>query len=152
MGYVKPRKFDAKGHIESVIHEADLKNGQWLVLGAIDEDNGDELVEVTLAEAGGEAEALLITSHIDYGYADYNIAEQVTKAGKAGRAFLHGKGNHFSFSEDLVAGAIVAGDDVAVGAGGLGIKKADEGEVVIGKAIGTEFDLNLGELTIVRIK
>lgn len=152
MAYVKPRKFKSNGHIESIVHSADLKNGQWLNLGVIDEEYGEEMVNVTLAEEGGEAEALLLTPHIDYGYVDYNIAEQVTKSGKAGRAMVCEKGNHFSFSADLVEAGIVAGDKVAVGANGLGVKKAIEGEVVVGTVIGTEYDLNLGELTIVRIK
>ena len=151
MAYVKANKFRSNGHIESIVHNEDLKNGQWVNLGVIDEENGAEMVLVTLPEEGQGADALLVHPHINYGWHDYNIADQVVKAGKAGRALVHERGNHFAFSADLAEGVSV-GDDVTVGANGLGVKTAGETDVVIGKAIGTEHDLNLGDFVIVRIK
>ena len=70
-----------------------------------------------------------------------------------GRAYIIEAGNTISFSEDLVAVGVAVGDDVAVGANGLGLIKADGvDDVVIGKVIGEDYLANIGELKIVRFK
>ena len=143
MAYTRPDKIKATAHIETIVHTADLKNGQFVNLGVIDETLGGEAVSVTLTPTTTKPDAILMTEHLNYGYPDYDIAKQVTKAGKMGRAYIIEAGNTISFSEDLVA----------VGANGLGLIKADGvDDVVIGKVIGEDYLANIGELKIVRFK
>lgn len=153
MAYTRPDKIKATAHIETIVHTADLKNGQFVNLGVIDEKLGGEAVSVTLTPTTTKPDAILMTEHLNYGYPDYDIAKQVTKAGKMGRAYIIEAGNTISFSEDLVAVDVAVGDDVAVGVNGLGLIKADGvDDVVIGKVIGEDYLANIGELKIVRFK
>lgn len=147
--YVRLDKISSAGHIETTISTEDLRNGQFVELGAIDESQGGEAVVVEKAEQGALVEALITTPHIDYGNTDYDIREAVTKAGKAGRAHIIQKGDIVSFLQEEV---IANGSEVAIGAGGFGVKLAEEGEEVIGKVIATEYQANIGDLTVVRFK
>lgn len=153
MAYVRLDKIKATAHIESVVHTENLKNGQFLDLGVLHEDLDGEAVKVTKTAEGGAKEALLVSEFLNYeGRADFDYTAQVTKAGKAGRAYILEAGNMLSFSTDLATGVAV-GDEVAVGADGLGIKKADGvDDEVIGIAIGEDYLANIGELVVVRIK
>ena len=152
MAYVRLDKIKATAHIESVVHSADLKNGQFLELGVIDETLGGEAVDVEMSTVDTKPEAILVTPHLDYGEINFDYAKQVTKAGKMGRAYILEAGNTLSFSADLVAGEPAVGDMVTVGESGLGIKKVTDSEVAIGKVIGTEYLANIGDLTVVRFK
>lgn len=153
MAYVRLDKIKNSAHIESIVHEEDLKNGQFLDLGVLHEDLDGEATEVTKTAEGGAYQALLVSEFLNYeGRADFDYAAQVTKAGKAGRAYILEPGNMISVTEDLINGTIAVGDDVAIGAEGLGFKKADVDEVVVGKAIGEDYLANIGELLVVRFK
>lgn len=154
--YIRLDKIKGSAHIETVVHTADLKNGQFVELGVADEALGGEAMGITPTAEGGAPEALITTVHLGYGHPDFDETLAVTKAGKAGRAHIIEKGDFVSFLDDIAGGvgALVVGDNVAVGANGLGIKKADEvaGDVVIGKVVRLDFMPNVGELVVVRFK
>ena len=150
--YVRQDKIKATAHVESVVSLVDLKNGQFVELGITDETLGGEAVGVEKTAEGAKPEAIILTVHIDQGYHDYNILDQVTKPGKAARAVILEKGDVLSFLTDI-AGGLVEGDQVAVAAGGLGVKKADGvDDVVIGKVIRLDYLANIGDLVVVRFK
>lgn len=154
MGYLRLDKVKATAHIESFVSETDVKNGQFVNIGAVLEDQGGEAVAIDKAVAGGGAEALVTTVQGVYqNTPDFDITKEVTKAGKAGRAHVLETGNVISFlvKNDEV-GLFTAGDDVAVGEGGLGIKLAEGEDRVIGKVQAIEFQQNIGDLVVVRIK
>lgn len=151
--YVREDKIKSSAHVESFVSAEDIKNGQFVELGAIDEELGGEVVAVTKSEKGKKPEAIVLTVHVNKGYVDYKETEQVTKAGKAGRAVILEKGDVLSFLEDIAgAGALVVGDEVTVAENGLGIAKAELEEEVIGKVIGLEYMPNVGDLVVVRFK
>lgn len=147
--FIRLDKIKASAHIETIVHKADLKNGQFVELGASSEGLGGEAVDITLTEEGKRPEAIVTTVHLDYGHPDYDETKQVTLAGKAGRAHIIEKGDMISFLVDMAEG-VEAGADVAVGANGLGIKVAEEADEVIGKAIRQDYMANIGDLVVVR--
>lgn len=152
MAYVRLDKVKNYAHIESVVHTADLKNGQFVELGILDEALGGEAVGIAVATEGKKPEAIIVSEFIDYGYPDFDYAKQVTKAGKLARAYVLEAGNTMSFSTDLVEAGLVAGDLVTVDADGLGIRKVVASEEVAGKVIGLDYLANVGDLTVVRFK
>lgn len=150
--FIRLDKIKNSAHIETIVHEQDLKNGQFVELGASDEALGGEAVSIVKTEEGTRPEAIVTTVHLGYGHPDFDEVEAVTKAGKAGRAHIIEHGDMISFLADLVTGVVEDGDDVAVGANGLGIKKAEEGNEVIGKIIRQDYMANVGDLVVVRLK
>lgn len=154
MGYLRLDKLKPSAHIESFVHTGDVANGQFVNIGALLEDQGGEAVAITKAAEGGKAEAIVTTVQGVYqNTPDFDITKEVTKAGKAGRAHVLETGNVISF---LVANDVVdqftAGADVAIGADGLGIKVAAEGDEVIGTVQAVELQHNIGDLVVVRFK
>lgn len=150
--FIRLDKIKSSAHIETIVHSEDLKNGQFVELGAADEALGGEAVLIEKTEAGERPEAIVTTVHLDYGHPDFEETEQVTKAGKAGRAHIIEHGDMISFLTDLVEGQVDNGDEVAVAADGLGIKKAEEEDEVIGKVIRQDYMANVGDLVVVRFK
>lgn len=150
--FIRLDKIKASAHIETIVHNADLKNGQFVELGASAEELGGEAVDITLTAEGERPEAIVTTVHLDYGHPDFDETTQVTKAGKAGRAHIIEKGDMISFlaEEGGLATGVKAGDDVAVGANGLGIKKSELEQEIIGKAIRVDYMPNIGDLVVVR--
>lgn len=150
--FIRLDKIKSSAHIETIVHNKDLKNGQFVELGASAEELGGEAVNIELTGEGTRPEAIVTTVHLSYGHPDFDIVDAVTKAGKAGRAHIIEHGDMIAFLTDLVAGSPAEGDDVAVGANGLGIKLAEEGEEVIGKVIRQDYMANVGDLVVVRFK
>lgn len=150
--FIRLDKIKDSAHIETIVHTKDLKNGQFVELGISDETLGGEAVLIEETEEGKRPEAIVTTVHIGYGHPDFDVLEAVTKAGKAGRAHIIEHGDIISFLDDMVAGEVVEGDEVTVGAGGLGIKKADVDDEVIGKVIRKDYMANVGDLVVVRFK
>lgn len=148
--YVRLDKIKPSAHIESVVSEAVLPNGQWVKFGALDEDLGGEAIKATKAVKGEKPEGLVTTVHVDYGHPDYNILDQVTKIGKVGRTHIVEEGNRFAFLKDMATGVAI-GDEVTVGEDGFGVAKAEVGNYVVGTAIGEDYLANIGDLVIVRI-
>lgn len=149
--FIRLDKIKKSAHIETVVHNEDLKNGQFVELGVADELLGGEAVAIEKTAEGARPEAIIATVHLGYGHPDYDETLAVTKAGKAGRAIIIEKGDVISFVSDLAQGLTV-GNDVAVGANGLGIKLAAEGEEVIGKVIREDYMAFIGDLVVVRFK
>ena len=148
--FIRLDKIKPSAHIETIVDaEKDLKNGQFVELGISAEELGGDAVNVVLTEEGARPEAIVTTVHMGYGHPDFSETEAVTKAGKAGRAHIIEKGDMISFLTDIATG-VVAGNDVAVGANGLGIKVAEEADEVIGKAIRVDYMANIGDLVVVR--
>lgn len=154
MAYVRLDKVKPAAHIESFVHDADLKNGQFVTIGATLPEHGGEAVGIELAAEGSEPEAIVTTVQGVYqNTADFDITKEVTKAGKAGRAHIVESGDVISFlvSPEELDG-FTEGDDTAIGADGLGVKVAGEGDQVIGKVLAKEFQNNVGDLLVVRFK
>lgn len=153
MAYVRLDKVKSSAHLESIVNGTDLVNGTFIELGAVDAMYDGEAVGVTMTAQGTAPEAILVTEFIDYGHPDYDYTEQVTKAGKMGRAYILERGNVMSFSSDLVPAGLVKGDLVAVGANGVGLIKADGvDDVVVGKVIDLDYLANVGDLVQIRFK
>lgn len=153
MSYVRLDKIKSSAHIETFVHNEDLKNGQFVKVGKILEEHGGEAVEVKKAASDAEAKAIVTTVHGVYQNGkDFDITKEVTKAGKAGRAHVIETGNVISFLvPNDKAKEFKAGDNVGIGDDGLGIKKADSGEG-IGQVQAVEFQPNVGDLVVVRFK
>lgn len=149
--YVRIDKFGGQDAIESFVSVNPVANGQWLNLGESDLDLGIEVVRATDAKEGKQPDGLAHTVHIDYGELNYDDTKQVLAAGKIGRVLHHKKGNIFSFNVENAEG-LKAGDNVAVGVGGMGIKKAAEGDFVVGQVIRLDYLAYVGDLVVVRIK
>lgn len=147
--FLRLDKLNADAYLESVVSESEeLLAGQFVKLGTL-VDGDRELTKITKAEAGSDADVIVAPVVIDYGYPGFDPADQSVKAGKAARAVHIEKGMIFSINKEAVVGAVV-GDSVAVGANGLGFKKADTGEAVIGTVIGEEYYSNVGDLVVIR--
>lgn len=150
--FIRLDKIKGTAHIETIVHEEDLKNGQFVELGVSDETLGGEAVLIEKTEEGARPEAIVTTVHVDYGHPDFDETTQVTKAGKAGRAHIIERGDMISFLTDLVEGEVTEGDLVAVAGNGLGIKKAEDEDEAIGKVIREDYMANVGDLVVVRFK
>lgn len=149
--YVRLDKVGGQDHYESFVSAEKIVNGQWLDLGDMDLDLGIEVANVTKTVEGKEPDALACTVFINYGELNYEETEQALEIGKAGRALIKKKGQIVSFNAENAPG-VVPGDDVTVGANGLGVKKAEAEDVVIGKVIREDYLNFIGDLVVVRLK
>lgn len=149
--FIRLDKIKNDAHIETIVHEEALANGQFVELGVSEEDLGGEAVAIVKTAEGKRPEAIVTTVHLGYGHPDFDELEAVTKAGKAGRAHIIERGDMIAFLEEMAGGALV-GNDVTVGANGLGVKPATEEDEVIGKVIRQDYMANIGELVVVRFK
>lgn len=148
--YVRIDKFSSTGHIESVLTKtAPLVAGQFVDLGKVVETGG-EAVDYTAAQEGKGFDALIAPVFVDKGYPDFDITKESVPVGKAARALILQKGSIISFNAENVTGNPNAGDNVAIGTGGKGLRKASGSDVVVGKLIAKEFMRNVGELYVVR--
>ena len=149
--YLRLDKVAATDHYESVKADEVLVNGQFVELGEADLTDGIEVMNIVKTEEGKAAEAVIAQAHLDYGYLDFDYAKASVAPGKIARALVLHKGQMLSFNAENATG-IAAGDDVAVAADGMGIKKAADGEVVIGKCIRLDYLANIGDLVVIRVK
>lgn len=149
--FIRLDKIKNDAHIETIVHEEALANGQFVELGVSAEDLGGEAVNIVKTAEGAKPEAIVTTVHLGYGHPDFDELEAVTKAGKAGRAHIIERGDMIAFLAEMAGGA-VEGNDVTVGANGLGIKPATEEDEVIGKVIRQDYMANVGDLVVVRFK
>lgn len=147
--WIRYDKINKHGHVDSVVHTEDMLRMQWVLLGDVLDTAQGEEVSVVLAEEGGKADAYVGHIGINYGYLDYDEAYVVAEAGLPTRAIHPTKGDIISINIELANGA-VKGDELAIGPNGLGVKKATEGEVVIGRAIDVNFKEFVGELLVIR--
>ena len=147
--YVRLDKLSPAAYLESVVFENDaILAGQFVELGTLVE--GDyELTHATKAAPGSAGKVIVAPVTIDHGYHDYDPTDQSVKAGKAARAIHIEKGLQLSINAEAAPGVKV-GDDVTVGADGLGFKKAGVNDEKIGKVIAIDALRNVGDLVVVR--
>lgn len=129
-------KIPSTAHIESVIAAEPLKNGQFVELGVLS-DEDFESREGTKAKDNASADVLLVDAPISYGDPHFDLDTYELAAGKAGRGYHLVAGDIISVTEDLVHGAKV-GEYVAVNADGLGFATAVDKASAIAQVIGTE--------------
>lgn len=149
--YLRLDKIPATGHIESVVSDSEeLVAGQFVELGAVLNVAEGEEVSFTKATEGGAFDALVAPVFLD-GELDPmgEVLEKTIAIGKPARAFILQKGDMVSFNAENAA-EVKAGDNVKVGANGLGVAKAAEGDTVIGKCIAVEFEPGVGDLAVIR--
>lgn len=147
MSYVFLDKIPATEHIESVVANEDLANGQWLKLGVLGDDG--ESRAVTKAAAPEDAEVFLADAPLSYGDPHFDLATYKVKKGTTGRAFHLGKGDVISVTADLVTGATV-GDELTIGDNGLGFKKATGKGIAM--LIGKETKQLAGDVYVIAIR
>ena len=149
--YLRLDKIPATGHIESVVSDSEeLVAGQFVELGAVLNVAEGEEVSYTKATEGGAFDALVAPVYLDSELDPMgDLLDETVAIGKPARAFILQKGDMVSFNAENATG-VVAGDDVKVGANGLGVAKAAEGDTVIGKCIAVEFEPAVGDLAVIR--
>lgn len=148
--WIRYDKMNKHGHVDSVVHTEDMLRMQWVNLGDVLDTAQGEEVAVTFAEEGGAADAFIGHMDINYGYLDYDDAFALVEAGEPTRAVHPTKGDIISINIELANGA-VKGDELAIGPDGLGVKKASGEDVVIGRAIDTNYKEFVGELLVIRL-
>jgi hypothetical protein len=149
--YLRLDKIPATGHIESVVSDSEeLVAGQFVELGAVLNVAEGEEVSYTKATEGGAFDALVAPVFLDNELDPVGeVLEKTIAIGKPARAFILQKGDMVSFNAENAAD-VEAGDDVKVGANGLGVAKAAESDTVIGKCIAVEFEPGVGDLAVIR--
>lgn len=149
--YLRLDKIPATAHIESVVSDSEkLVAGQFVDLGAVLNVAEGEEVNYTKAIAGKTFDALVAPVFLDSDADAFgDLLEKTVGIGKPARAFILQKGDMVSFNAENAAG-VAAGDNVKVGANGLGVAKAAEGDTVIGKCIAVEFEPGVGDLAVIR--
>lgn len=146
MAYVRLDKVGANAHIESIVANEDLVNGQFLALGELQVDG--EAREV--APSGDQAEELVFHASVPLMYEDRtNELDFVLKAGKVGRSYVLVQGDIVSISLDGVVGEAVKGATVAPHADGFEVVETATG--LHGKVIAIDNDLYAGKLAVIRI-
>lgn len=149
--YIRLDKIGHSDHIESAVSKEVLKNAQFVDLGVALDDAEGEAVEATKAKEGKAADAIMASVFVDYGDLNFDIMEQEIKPGKPGRAIHLHTGHIYSVNKEIAPG-VKKGDNVTVGADGLGFKKASESDVVIGQVIREDYLAFIGDLVVIRIK
>lgn len=145
--YVRLDKIKATAHIESIVSNVDLQNGQFLELGALQADG-----EARLATPSGDvSKGLVFHASVPLTYEDRtNELDFVLKAGKEGRAYVFETGNIISISESAVSGGAKKGDKVVPAP--TGFAKATEAPVGLhGEVLDIEVDAIAGKLVVIRI-
>lgn len=151
MAYTRLDKISATAHIESIVADVDLVNGQHVVLGELQEDG--EARKVTVYEEGGDKTKVVFHSSVPLTYEDRtNELDFVLKAGKIGRSYVYENGNIVSVTKDLIQGE--AKKNALVDIAGEGFKVVGEEETVEGlhgEIIDIDYDAIAGELAVIRI-
>lgn len=149
--YVRLDKIKRNQHIESVVSNQDLENGQFLELGALQADG-----EARLGTPSGDlTKELVFHASVPLTYADRtNELDFVLTAGKVGRSYVLETGNIVSISADAVKGNAVKNAVVIPNkADGKGFEVTSEAQTGLhGKIIDIENDAIAGKLVVIRLK
>lgn len=139
--FVRLDKIKGSAHIESIVANTDLLNGQFLALGALQADG--EARQAT--PSGDVTKQLVFHASVALTYEDRsNELDFVLKAGKVGRAYV------------LETGDIVSIDDANLQVGDLVIP-SETGFVegvpagLHGEVIAVEIDATVGRLAVIRV-
>ena len=149
MAYVRLDKISATAHIESIVSDQDLTNGQFLALGALQPSG-----EARFATPSGDKTQKLVF-HVSNGlvYGDReNELDFVLKAGKEGRSYVLVEGDMVSVSEDLISEGYQVGDLVDPAENGFAtIADPATASGLHGEVIAIDNDLYAGKLAVIRI-
>lgn len=140
--YVRLDKIKATAHIESIVCDTELVNGQFLALGERQLDG-----EATKVTASGDvAEQLVLHASVPLVYGEReNELDFKLKAGKVGRGFVLETGDVISIPKK----SLVKGDVVVPSANGF-VKGTAEG--LHGKVILIENDAIVGQVAVIRVQ
>lgn len=153
--YLRLDKVNANDYITSFVATEPIVNGQFLNIKKLDTEKGQEVIVAEKATEAKRPDVIACTEFIDYGTElHYDITKQELAVGKVGRAYHLVAGQRFAFHKDQIAdySTLVNGDEVTVGANGIGIRKATGVEEVIGVYLGKDYQANVGDLGMVIIK
>lgn len=117
-------KISSTAHIETAVLTEDVKNGQFVTLGLLQEDGESRVA--TKATDYKSAEAFIHTDILDYGYDNYEEIQDVNPAGKQARAYILQKGDTISVEKGALDG-LKLGDLLTVADDGYLFKKAEDG-------------------------
>jgi hypothetical protein len=146
MAYVRLDKISATAHIESIIANEDLVNGQFVALGALQADG-----EARKATPSGD-QSKKLAFHVSNGLVyDERKGELdfVLKAGKVGRAYVLVEGDIISITLDGITGDATVG--AIVNPAPTGFEVAEVAEPLHGEIIAIENDAVAGKLAVIRI-
>lgn len=149
--FVRLDKVPVTAHYESIVSDTDaVLAGQFVKLLDVVEGSQGEEVKFEKAEAAGEFDAIAVPVYVDRGFTDFNILYESIEAGRPARALHLQKGDIISINAELAPG-VAKGDNVEVGANGLGFQKAT-GENIVGRCIDdSNFLQEVGKLVVIRI-
>lgn len=148
--FIRLDKVSKTAHYESVVTpDTELINGHLVNLGTVLKSAEGEAVDFEFATEGQGFDAIVVPEYIDKGYTDYKITEDSVKAGKPARALIPEKGAWISINVELAPG-VAKGDLVTTGENGLGFKKAETDDVVVGKCTDIEHYPFVGNLAVIR--
>lgn len=150
MAYVRLDKIGANAHIESIVASTDLKNGQFVALGALQADGESRKVEAS----GDQTKKLVFHASVPLTYDDLtNELDFVLKAGKVGRGYVLAEGDIVSITMDGVSGTTPAvGDLVNPDANGFAkVESPAQAGMLHGEIIAMENDAIAGKMAVIRI-
>jgi hypothetical protein len=120
MAIVRLDKMQASynGNLESVVHNADLKNGSVIVLGDLvaGEREIKQVVVPTSVLAGAESVLLVAAPEMDYDPRK-QLKDFVNPANEAVRAYHLTRGDIFTVTDDMIVGSSVVGQFASADAG-----------------------------------
>ncbi len=149
MAYVRLDKISATAHIESIVAEKDLVNGQFVTLGELQDDG--EARKVTEYDGGSKTKVVFHAS-VPLTYEERtNELDFTLKAGKIGRGYVLENGSIVSVTKDLLEGNAVKNAVVDITGQGFKVAGEEEVEGLHGEVIDVEYDAIAGELAVIRI-
>ncbi|MDY7043681.1 hypothetical protein RVS70_05630 [Virgibacillus sp. M23] len=148
MGYVRLDKIKSTAHIETIVANQDLVNGQFVALGQLQADGEAR----SATPSGDQAEELVFHASVPLTYEDRtNELDFVLKAGKEGRGYVLEQGDIVSVSEDLIAVGELAENAIVVPhADGFAVT-SEPTTGLHGKIIAVETDMIAGKLAVIRL-
>ncbi|WP_168898254.1 hypothetical protein [Bacillus sp. ISTL8] len=143
--YVRLDKIKSNAHLESIIADVDLVNGQFVALGALEADG--EARKVT--PSGDVTKKLVFHASVPLTYWErQNELDFVLEKGKVGRGFVLEEGDVISIEKKGVSGAMAKGALVVPDANGF---KVGTPAGLHGEIIAIDNDMYAGELAVIRI-
>lgn len=149
--YVRLDKIKATAHMESIVANQDLVNGQFVALGKLQADGEARLV----TPSGDVNEDLVLHASTGLTYEDRQTElDFVLKAGKEGRGLVLESGNIISISIDGLVGEHAENAIVVPDGNGFAVADVTSGMPtgISGKIIGYDVDVYAGRLAVIRIR
>lgn len=148
--FINLDKVKSTAHIESIVAPKDgLKAGQFVTLGTVSDEHDGEILNFTPTAAKGKVDGLVAPVHLDYGYGDFDEANQEVKEGKVARVLVIERGDMISFHKEMMP-KVVVGDKLAIDAKGFSLVKAAVDEEAVAIALAERYMPNVGDVVLVR--